>query len=329
MPDADASLVVESRPAAAAPAPLSAPYLVVDDFLTLELAQAMRKDIEAHFGTPHTHKPDTHQVWNYWFVPGLYTYLRASPERVMARERVEQFVDALRSWSCNTLGMAHVSWPYLSLYVTGCAQGLHNDATNGQFGFVYSLTPNERRTSGGETIIFHEGDPFRNNLGRPAAGKAFYEAVAPRFNRLVVFDDRMPHAVERVDGSMDPVQGRIVLHGHLADGGPIIAGALPPAPVVALAGTALQAFAAELKSAPAGVLKGPSVVRLVIAASGKVTSADLLVDRVKQMDGRYPGPESHIAKLMTTLSALTFPSSAGETSVTLPILFGGEAQPKR
>jgi len=50
-----------------------APAAVFDDFLPKDLAEAMRADIDAHFAKPEAHRPDTHQVWNYWFVPESYT----------------------------------------------------------------------------------------------------------------------------------------------------------------------------------------------------------------------------------------------------------------
>jgi hypothetical protein len=87
---------------------------------------------------------------------------------------------------------------------------------------VYSLTRNERQTIGGETLVQHDVDPFRAHLTRAAAGRSFYDVIEPKFNRLVVFDDRLPHGVERVDGSMDPTEGRFVLHGHLSEGGTIM-----------------------------------------------------------------------------------------------------------
>ena len=74
----------------------SAPILLVDEFLPPELAVAMREDIDAHFAEPGAHRPDIHQVWNYWFVPEHYTYLRTTPEKVIHRERVDSFVEALR-----------------------------------------------------------------------------------------------------------------------------------------------------------------------------------------------------------------------------------------
>src|SRR4051812_8037684 len=108
-------------------APLTDSFVVIDDFLPLDIAEAMRADVERHFATPSAHQPNTHQVWNYWFVPGLYTYLRTTPEKVIQNSRVDYFMSALRDWSTATLGLGKVTRPYLSLYVSGCSQGLHND----------------------------------------------------------------------------------------------------------------------------------------------------------------------------------------------------------
>ena len=58
--------------------------------------------------------------------------------------------------------------------------------------------------TGGDTIVHHEGDPFRALSARPGAGRAFFDAVAPRFNRLVLFDDRMPHAVAQLVENLHP-----------------------------------------------------------------------------------------------------------------------------
>ena len=206
--------------------PPTAPVIVVDGFLPPDLALEMRRDIDTHFANPAGHRPETHQVWNYWFVPESYTYLRTAPEKVIEPGRMEAFHKALRDWSVAMLGMANVTWPYLSLYVSGCRQNWHNDSVNGRFGFIYSLTRDDRRTIGGDTLVRHEIDPFRAHLARAGAGRQFYRAIEPRFNRLIIFDDRLPHSVERVDGSMDPAEGRFVLDGHLREAGSMIAGAL-------------------------------------------------------------------------------------------------------
>jgi len=97
-------------------------YVVVDDFLPLEIANAMRAEIEAHFGDPDHHQAKTHQIWNYWYVPGAYTYLRTAPENVIDRTRIEAFAERLKKWSMHEFGIGNATWPYLSLYTNGCSR---------------------------------------------------------------------------------------------------------------------------------------------------------------------------------------------------------------
>ncbi len=324
MPSARTSHSIPPAPPAdpAAPAPVIRDRLVViDDFLPLELAEAMRADIDAHFDKPGAHLPATHQVWNYWFVPELYTYLRTQPEKVIGRASIDAFQSRLTAWSAETVGLTTVTWPYLSLYVAGCRQGLHNDSSNGRFGFVYSLTRNQRRTSGGETIVHYEGDPFRSKLTRASAGRSFYDAIEPRFNRLVLFDDRMPHAVERVDGSMDPHEGRFVLHGHISEGERFVDGALTTEAVDPIVVAALQTFA-KSSPVPLDAYHGPLTVRLEIEPSGRVVACRLLMDRVMHADEQDPHWAPLTQSLVQRLEALSFPSAAGSSRVTLPLMFG-------
>ena len=304
----------------------SQPIRIVDGFLPGRLAMAMRRDIDAHFANPQAHQRATHQVWNYWFVPELYTYLRTDADRVIGRDNISAFQASLREWSTSCLGMADVTPPYLSLYVAGCRQGWHNDARNGRFAFVYSLTRNERRTTGGETLILHEGDPFRDHLITATAGRGLYETVEPRFNRLVIFDDRLPHAVERVDGSMDPVEGRFVLHGHLREGSAIIAGALPAAAATSQLNGTLAKFGTEL-AATIALYAGPLVFRLTINTAGSVETCEIIVDRVIHPDPGHVGWEEVRGNLASRLSALKFPAAKGRSVLIQPVLFGGSLSP--
>ena len=93
--------------------PPTAPLIVVDGFLPPELALEMRRDIETHFAKPEGHRPETHQVWNYWFVPDSYTYLRTAPEKVIERARTRgQFRCALAvGEQQRTILVAHVHRP--------------------------------------------------------------------------------------------------------------------------------------------------------------------------------------------------------------------------
>jgi hypothetical protein len=290
---------------------------IVDDFLPAELAQSLRAGVEAHFLHPGQHRPETHQVWNYWFVPGAYAYFRSNPEKVFGHEPAERFMAALTGWSAARLGLRHVTWPYLSLYLPGCRQGLHNESANGRFAFVYSLTRDARRTEGGDTLIYRDENPFRAHLTQPAAGHGFYEQVAPRFNRLVAFDDRLPHAVTQLEGVMDPLEGRFVLHGHLSEAGPLLEGAVPPTAL-----PVLEAAVAAWRQHPAlAPFHGLLCLRLAVAESGVVGEVSVLVDRVMHpaAEGDEGWPPLRQA-LVVALLGCRLPEGGG--AVTLPLALG-------
>lgn len=301
------------------PGALTERFAAYDDFLPDDEAEALREPIDVHFSEPHKHRVDTHYVWNYWYVPGIYTYLRALPEQVIPYERVAAFHAALTRWAGETLGLAKVTWPTLSLYVDGCGQGIHNDSTNGRFGYVYSLTRNDRQSRGGETIVFKEGDPFRSRMSRADAGIGLYDLVPPLFNRLVLFDDRMPHGVQRIEGSMDPTDARIVLHGHISEAGPIMTGPLPARIVEAARDSALKSALAALPET-GDLHHGPLTVRLEIAPHGRVSECRIILHRVARSDGG--SADALVDAIVDRLAIARFPPAAGPTVAILPILTG-------
>jgi hypothetical protein len=310
-------------PALEGPQPIRAPHMAVDDFLPLSLAEQLRAHIDQHFDEPHRHSADIHQVWNYWYVPDLYTYLRTKPEKLIPRALVQRFHDAISRWARETLGMAKVHWPYLSLYVDGCQQGLHNDSANGRFGYVYSLTWEDRKTIGGETIVLREGDLFRSNMTNSAAGVGIYELIPPRFNRLAVFDDRMPHGVQRVEGSMDPLEGRFVLHGHISEAGPVVDGGLTPEIVSDTFDQALGALADELAGTGH---HGPVTLHMRVSASGEVRSVRLLLDRLARRDGGFTADA--VARIVAAAEAMRFPAADMPSEIRAPLAVGGPLPPR-
>lgn len=301
--------------------PLRTPYVVVDEFLPVLVANEMRIAVERHFGTPYGHSPEVHMRWEYWHVPGQYTYLRTLPEHVLGPRLTSTFRNSLMTWCHDTLGFAPTKHAYLSLYVNGCRQGQHNDSANGRFSFAYSLTKDVRRTSGGETLIWHETDYFRAQSRRPCSGSDFFNSIEPRFNRLVVFDSRMPHAVQLVEGNMDPVEGRIVIHGHIRETGPIVSGALEPLSVEQTISAFADAHASVLSNV-AGIYHGPAAVRFIVAPDGSVIAARLILDRMRRLRQNSVAPADMLANLLSKLDDLRFPGSSGETVVTWPIGIG-------
>jgi len=294
---------------------ISERFVVIDDFLPEEKALSMRADVDTHFADPQNHRPDTHYVWNYWHVPGSYTYLKAMPERVIARDKVEAFVQALRTWAAVNVGFGHVTWPFLSMYVPGCSQGVHNDSVNGRLGYVFSLTRNARKTIGGETVVFQDRDLFRSNLDKPAAGSAIFDLVEPRFNRLTLFDDRVPHAVQRVDGSMDPVEGRFVLHGHISESGIVAQGALHPDAIRAPVFAALQ----DLRAGIGKSAHGPLVYCIEIGEDGAVQRMRPLLDRLVSASNADLDPVR--VAVAERLGNLRFPAASAPTRANIPLIF--------
>ncbi len=288
-------------------------FVIVDDFLSGDESGSMRDDIDAHFSNPAQHLPDTHQVWNYWHVPGSYTYLRTTPEKVIARAKVESFVDALRNWAAREVGLAAVTWPCLSLYIPGCQQGLHNDSINGRLGYVFSLTRDGRKTSGGETVILHDRDLFRTSLDRAAAGTDLFDLVEPRFNRLTLFDDRIPHAVQRIDGSMDPREGRLVLHGHISEAGVVGGGGLDRQTIDERLAGMLDRVRGSSDA------RGPLVIRLEIGAGGEVQSARPIFDRLASNSGADVEPVRMAAA--ASLAEVRFPASSEASWANVPLIF--------
>jgi hypothetical protein len=307
------------QPASAPPEPFRAPHAHVDNFLPDELAREMRAAIDGHFANPYKQTAE-HQVWNYWFVPDMYTFLRTAPDKVVGRALLDRFHGALTSWAWSVLGLGNVTYPYLSLYVDGCQQSIHNDATNGRFGYVYSLTWDQRETRGGETIVYHEGDLYRSCLTTMTGGRGgLYEMIEPRFNRLAIFDDRMPHGVNRIEGSMNPVHGRLVLHGHISETGPGVRGPLMPQQVGPLveeaANEALSRF--DMKCDP----HGPLVVRVVVQPDGSVEQAWPVLDRLAFPDGM--STEGMAEAVVEAVRAVRFPAADAPTDAVVPIMVGG------
>jgi hypothetical protein len=182
-------------------------------------APLMRKAIDDHFTESIACKQPFNRraVWNYWYIPTLYAYFRAAPGEFFGSE-YDAFMRFLREFAAREFGLAITTLPFLSMYLDGCVQNIHNDATNGRLAYVYSLTNWEaRKFLGGETFVYLVGDAAFEKIFRPTGGFGFYDFIEPHFNRLGLFDDRLPHAVNAIQGTMNPLDARFALHGHMEE----------------------------------------------------------------------------------------------------------------
>jgi hypothetical protein len=294
-----------------------APYHLLSHFF--EDADVLRAGYERHYASAHL-AGEQHQVWDYWHIPNAYTYLRTCPEKLLPRGPLDAFYAKLKAFARCNLGMDRVTWPRLSLYVEGCGQTLHNDSSNGAFGYVYSLTDWEcRQFTGGETLIFREQDYWSSGRFRqPGAGPAFYEEIPSLFNQLLCFDDRLIHGVPRVHGTTDPKGGRLVLHGHFQCNGITVDGALRDDPDAL---EHLKALAGEMQEIVIpGELHGFVTSGLQVSAQGTVTTVSLLAQRVLHRDG--PVVELFFMdEFQQRLKQLRFPVRGASSYITVPLFF--------
>ena len=167
-------------------------------------AKDLRAQFERRFADPRA--ADSRRfVWDYWHVPGQYTLLRTPAHAFFEARSFERFQQSLLRFGRERLGCTGITPPWMSYYVEGCRQELHADVPHGPWAFVFSLTPwRTRKFTGGETMLFRPStlDYWRSFAEfRGVEREDLVETVPAEFNRLLVFDPRVPHGVSEVRGT--------------------------------------------------------------------------------------------------------------------------------
>jgi len=136
-----------------------------------------------------------------------------------------------------------------------------------------------------------------------------------------VFDDRVPHAVELVEGSMDPLEGRLVIHGHIREAGPIVSGGVSFDEALAAAHRVAREQAADLGDA-LHCFHGVVTVQVSVQPDGTVVEAHIILDRLQRLRRGGPDIPDVVARLLQRAAELRFPPSTEPATVTLPFAFG-------
>lgn len=287
---------------------------VVNDFFPE--AEAMRTAYDARVKDAYKQTVN----WEYFCAPQMYTYLRTVPQQVMPEALFARFMHHMKEWCIENVGLIPMGVPNLHLMVNGCTLGLHSDFHNGTWGFVYSLTRwNSRRFSGGETLLMRDGVPSYKK--HHVQGETLYELVPAHFNQLLLFDDRLVHGTQTIEGSMDPIEGRIALVGHLRPTSPIVKGGLnaqAARETVLEFHRALRGQIGDYKD-----VQGTITLKLSIAASGEVESSAILTNNLVTAIAGYAASldvDTVREIICRNASALVFPVAAGRSTVIVPVL---------
>jgi hypothetical protein len=293
-------------------------YQVFENFY--DQVDELRQQFEEHFSLSAEHHPDTHAIWQFFYQQNQYTYFTTEPRNVIQAPLVDRFVEKLRAWSIETMGLGGISGPVFSFYVNGCRQGLHNDVGAGRWGYVFSLTRwQERKFLGGETLVFKDSN-YADQIGLNSADLNMdsYDLIPSKYNQLLIFDDRVIHAVPVIQGLLDPLEGRLVMHGHISGVDTYVDGALTEDRVESILSPALTELAAKC-SAMQTVFDGGISLRLWITNAGSVDSCKVLTSRVLKKHRGKESLEDLIETIQNHFLKLKFPEAVRQSRVTIPL----------
>ncbi len=305
--------------------PVRQSLLTVDSFF--KNAKVMRAHFEERFGDPR--RSDRGRfVWDYWNVPDQYTALRTPAFEFFPEKMYDAFHQHLVWWGRRNLGCHDISPTWMSCYIDGCHQQFHGDLPHGPWAFVFSLTPwQNREFSGGETMLLRE--EILSYWTQFSSGKALekqdvVQEVPALFNRLTVFDPRIPHGVREVRGPRDVLKGRLVIHGWFVQPRPFIEGSLPTKHLQA----AINGLSEELQKLFNEGLDVTGVLSLhfQVSIAGKVRIPKVLSNSVRHPRGDAAIEMALIQHICSYLTSITFGKQKGPSSVTLPLVFEVSAE---
>jgi hypothetical protein len=294
--------------------------LVVDDFAPE--AEALRAHFDGRFADPRSARGDRF-VWDYWHVPGQYTALRTPAWQYFPKGVYEAFHRRLVLWGRRTLGCHDISPPWLSCYIDGCGQQLHGDLPHGPWAFVFSLTRwRGRAFRGGETVLLRDEvlDFWSDFVSvRSVEEGDVLRSVEPRFGRLTAFDPRLPHGVRTVQGTHDPREGRLVVHGWFVQPRPFVEGPVPTAEL----GERLAELGESMGPWLGGGLPLAGLLSLGarVGASGRVLSAKVLSDTTRVPSAFEAERRRFVGRVKRAVAAFRFSKQRGPSTITLPLVF--------
>jgi len=295
--------------------------------ITVDQFYSQAKKLRGYFETQFAHPKETSSqrfVWDYWHVPDQYTLMRTPAYHYFPQKAYMDFHRSLVLWGRRTLGCWDISPPWLSYYINGCKQDLHSDVPHGPWAYVYSLTPwKGRKFSGGETLILKpEVLSYWRNFASTEHRElsSFVDRIPALMNRLVVFDPRYPHGVTRVEGTQDPMEARLVIHGWFMEPKTYIEGPLKSASrktekILNQAFDQIQELLAVERQ-----LQGTVSIQVMVGTTGKVKTIRYGTNTLLDLE-TGTAPSALNRRLLKIYRDLEFPVAKANTLMTVPLIF--------
>ncbi len=288
-------------------------------------AKALRAEFDQRFQDPRDTRSDRF-VWDYWHVPGQYTLLRTPAYHYFTEKLYSSFHERLVHWGRQNLGCWDISPPWMSCYIEGCKQELHSDVPHGAWAYVFSLSPQRPVYKGGETQILRPEvlnywRHFSESQNREQS--SFLQTIPAKFNRLIVFDPRLPHGVTELKGTHDPREGRLVIHGWFTQPKTYLDGYLSEKATESRLNEAagqvthlINEFETAGRISP---VQGTLAVGMQVHPSGKVKSARFMTNTLIDLSG--DAPTQLLREILKIYRTLEFQKAKGPTWLTVPLIF--------
>jgi hypothetical protein len=238
------------------------------------------------------------------------------------------FERRLLAWSSSNLGLSQLGGPtWASFLLDGDFQSLHRDSPNGQVAFSFGLVRGARPPfRGGETLLARPEllDYWRRGAHRgDRADTPLFDEIAPRFNRLVLFDARVPHAVRMVEGPRDPRDGRLALQGWIRAAGCVAGEGIDAG---ALTEAVNEGLARVPKAALAGV-EGLHTLRFEVSRGGRAARIESVFDLLVGTSLRREPTAAAARALTSALARVRLPAPVlGSARVLAPVLVEANAR---
>jgi 2OG-Fe(II) oxygenase superfamily len=296
-------------------------HVTVDAFF--EGARAMRRELDVRLADRAPPFDARRFVWEPWHVDGQFSQLRTPARSFFPPPLIAAFEARLLRWAGAAYGVSRLGGPpWLSVITDGGFQSLHRDGPNGQIAFTFALG-RSRRFRGGETLIAKDELLDYFGTGSHRSGEAhmpLFDEIAPRPNRLVAFDSRIPHAVRAVEGPRHARDGRIAVQGWLEASGCIVDGGLDATRVKRAANAALGKLTPRALAGAEGLV----AVRIAVGADGRARGAELRASTLARTRDASRQPERATVAVLAALGKACLAEGPGR--VTAPVLLDGRGR---
>jgi hypothetical protein len=202
--------------------------------------------------------------------------------------------------------------------LAGHFQKWHTDIPHGPWAFVFSLT--EKKLNGGDTEILnpkvlsywrHFGSMDHINE------HGLIYKIPPRFNRLIVFDPRLPHQVSEVKEALELQKARLVIHGWFTEPKTHIEGPLPSSSTEKILNQCFKKV--SLATQEFELMTGTLSLGVQVNKGGSVESFKFLTNNLVTLNGEVP--LAFLNQIKKIYAQASFAKTKSLTKITVPLIF--------